>query len=473
MRTNDRHEELAEGAEPPPPGVGVASAVRWVVLGAVCLVAAVSVAWGVGLLDGRGGGRDEGHAAERRDLWTCPMHPQIVRDRPGTCPICNMSLVRRQVTVPDAAAEPSPAVPGLAPLTLDPDRLRLAGVRTVAATHQTLSDPVRAVATVAADETRVVRVQTRFSGWIEELKADQTGQRVRKGDVLAGIFSRELFTAQEELLQAAEWARTGGDEAARKLHMQARRRLELLGVASEEIDAIEARGAAIRALPIRSPISGFITGKSVLRGTYVDPGTELFEIADLSRVWTWADVYERDLASVAVGQTARLTVRALPGKVFEGRVAFVEPAVDPRTRTLRARVELPNPGFVLKPGLYGELVIETPPRHGVAVPREALVDTGERQYVFVAVLSGQDGTTFEPRPVVAGAGNDDRVLVLTGVEAGELVVTRGNFLLDSESRLRATSRAGSALHRGHTSGDGGQSPPPTGGADHSTHGGTP
>lgn len=426
-----------EGEEAPPPGVHTASIVRWLLVAGVVLLAAGSVVAGSGLL--RGGDEHALHDGGERPLYQCPMHPSIVSDRPGQCPICNMSLqrVEREPEVEDAAN--ASEVPGLATVTFTEDKIQKSGVRTARVERRTLTDPVRTIAAVSADETRLAKVQTRFSGWIERLRVNETGQKVAAGEVLAEVFSRELFTAQQEYLSAIAWAKDGAQTTG-SLRAQARERLELLGVAATEIESIERSGQPIRALPIRSPMTGYVTFKGAVEGVFVDPGTELFEIADLSRVWAWAEVYERDVSRVHVGQKATLRVAAVPDRTFTGTVTFLQPLVDPRTRTVRARVELSNAGLALKPGMYADVEIAASQREGLVVPRDALVDTGDHQYVFVEV----EPMRFQPRAVRVGSRGES-VLVLEGLVEGETVVTSGNFLVDSESRRRAT--AGSANHR--------------------------
>lgn len=441
------HDDLHEGEEPPPPGVHAAGIVRWVIIGTVVAIALFSLLFLTGALSGLGrmagmggggGGAPAGGEADGVDVYQCPMHPAIVSDQPGDCPICSMSLVKveKRINEPqDTMTAGTSQVPGLATVDLTAEKLQRSGVVTATAARRSVSDPVRTVATVTADESKLAKVQTRFSGWVETLQVAETGQKVKKGEVLASIFSRELFTAQQEFLNAAGWARGGADEVAGGLKEQARQRLELLGIAPADIAAIEKAGKPLRALPVRAPVAGYVTYKGATEGIFVDPGTELFEIADLSVVWAWADVYERNLARVAVGQRAVLTVAALPGKDFEGKVTFLQPVVDPKSRTLRARVELPNPGLQLRPGMYGSVEIFPPAREGIVIPREALVDTGERQYVFTRVGEGR----FQPRQVTVGGGAGEEIVVLDGLAPGDEVVTSGNFLVDSESRLRSVA----------------------------------
>lgn len=436
--TTDRVTLHDEGEEPPPPGTKAAAAVRWVLIGLAILAAVWSVGSYVASRASSPGSGDPG-AQGSGEIYRCPMHPAIVSDRPGDCPICNMTLQKVDRSESDTMTAGTSQVPGLTTVVLTEDKVQKAGVSTALVERQTISDPVRTVASIAADETRLAKVQTRFSGWIETLRVNQTGQKVSKGDVLAEIFSRELFTAQQEFLNAARWSDEGGSDVSGSLRKQARQRLELLGIAPAEIDAIEKKGEPIRALPIRSPVSGHVTFKGAVAGVFVEPGAELFEIADLTRVWAWAEIYERDLARVAQGQKATLSVAALPEQRFEGKVTFLQPTLDPRTRTVRARIELANPKLALRPGMYANVEIAASSREGLVVPRDALVDTGERQYVFVEI----EARRYQPRAVRAGARSGERLLILDGLSEGERVVTGGNFLVDSESRLRASAASAS------------------------------
>jgi Cu(I)/Ag(I) efflux system membrane fusion protein len=311
------------------------------------------------------------------------------------------------------------------------------GLRTAAVTRARLAPRLRTVGFVSADERRVALVTARVTGWVEKLAVGQTGERVEKGQVLATLYSPELVTAQQVYLNATRWSDKGAAPGAggttSSLESDARKRIELLGVDKAELAELAKRGQPITSLPLRAPVAGWVAKKTALPGLYLQPGTELFQIADLSTVWVIADVYERDMARVKVGQAARFEPGALPGERFEGRVDLVYPAVSPESRTLQARVALRNPGLKLRPGMFGDVSIALTESDALTAPEEALVDTGELQYVFVA----QGGGRLEPRAVRAGARADGRVQLLEGVAEGERVVTTANFLVDSESRLRA------------------------------------
>jgi membrane fusion protein, copper/silver efflux system len=428
----------------PPRGVRTMAVIRWALVALMAAAAFAAFNHRFGWIGGSGES-----AASAGTIYYCPMHPSVQQDHPGECPICSMTLVPKPVDNDPNAHEAAKAtmeagnrdaspVPGLAPVSLSQDRVQLMGLRTARVTREPLAAEVRTVGSVVASEKGLAVIQTRFAGWIEELHVEETGQTVRKGQVLASIYSPDLLTAQEEYLNALKWrdgSQTGehASDLSANLHEDARRRLELLGISKPEIASIERTGKPMRAVAVRSPLSGTVTERGVVRGSYVQPGAPLFQLADLSRVWVLADVYEHEVARVKVGQAAALALAAYPGETFAGKVGFVYPSLDPATRTLRVRLELANPEGRLKPGLYGEVTIQTDRAEALVVPADAVVDTGSVQYVFVALPGGR----FEPRRVTLAGRAGGKVQVLGGVAEGETVVTTANFLLDSESHLQA------------------------------------
>lgn len=417
-----------EGEEGPPPGVRTMAIVRWVILAGVVLAAIYTLA--LAFLPSRSGataasGEYAGH--EHATKYYCPMHPQIVSDQPGQCPICSMTLVvmKEGGSVP-APASNAPVVPGLAPVDAPPDRVQAIGIRVETAQRSPLAPSLRAVARIAADESRLARIHVRFGGYVEKLFVAEQGAPVRKGQPLAAIYSDEIFRIEQELLQAKDW----GDGLADR----ARQRLRVLGIAPEEIAAMVKRGKPDEVVTIRSPVEGYVVALSVVQGDRVDPDRELFEVADLSRVWAVADVYERDLGRVKQGLAAVLTLDAYPGKRFDGRIEYVYPRLDSETRTLPVRVAFANAQGALKPGLFGTVEIRLSAKDGVTVPAEAVIDTGDRRYVFVETAPGH----FDPRVVTMGERTGERAEILDGIAEGERVASSGNFFIDSESRLKAS-----------------------------------
>lgn len=383
-------------------------------------------------------------AGARQPLyWVDPMHPWYKSSRPGTAPDCGMKLV--PVYPGDEAKYASDA--GLPPGTLEiaPEKRQLMGIEYGAARYETVAGSIRAAARVAMDETRVAKVQTRLEGWIEQVFADATGKPVRKGDPLFTLYSPEALATQQEYLLAVKAHHTMAGGAmpemlgsSENLVAAARKRLELWDVGEEEIERMIRTGEPLRTLTVRSPISGFVIERNAYSKQRVGPETVLYTLADLSTVWVVADVYEYEAAGVRPGQPATFTAAGMPGRVFRGRVATVLPQVDPATRTIKVRIQLANPAGELKPDLYGEAELSAPAVRRLVVPQSAVLDSGDRQTVFV----DSGGGRFEPRQVKAGARAADTVEILAGLKAGERIVTSGNFLLDSESQLQSAAGGG-------------------------------
>ena len=353
--------------------------------------------------------------------------------------------------VPVYADEVGPAgssIPGMAPVTMDTLRRRLAGIQTARATRAPLARRVRTVGIVRPDESLLLHVHTKVAGYIEKLYVNVTGQFVRHGEPAFELYSPELLASQEEFLRARQAAqqfsestlpevRRGGED----LLQAARRRLQLYDVPETFIAELERTGTPRRTVTIRVHGSGYVMAKMVVEGQQVEPGAELFTIADLSRVWVEADFYEFESRLVRAGQTAVVSLPYDPTTRLTGKVSYVYPFVDPRSRTLKVRFEFPNPGLQLKPDMFVDvtLQVESPP--AVVVPESAVLDTGVRQVAFVETAPGR----FEPREVRVGLRSDGQAEILSGLREGEQVVVRANFLLDSESRLRGAFAGGSEV----------------------------
>ncbi len=482
MSEHEGH-ELPEGQEPPPPGHKLMAIVRWLLVSAMAGVAVVSIAHGYDL-------HPKAATSANAQVFYCPMHPSVVQDHPGECPICGMDLVKRDKATtsssqsasasvnphaghrhvptdpyvcpmdPDETGltsdarcpvckmrlEPRPAdagappktsaapvstvVPGLTPIELSLDRVQLIGMKVAKATKESLVPELRTVGYVTAPESGLVKVTTRYGGFIEQVVVGETGRKVKRGELLAVVYSPAVYLAEQEYLTAKN---LGAGGVGVDLTFDARKRLELLGIGAAEIASLEKSGKPHRALGVVSPASGWVVQKNAIQGLSFQAGADLFTIADLSKVWVLADVYEGELPRVILGQKAVATLASMPDKPLTGEVKLVYPSVDPVTRTAKVRLEFKNDSMDLKPGMYANVSMALPPSSGVVIPREALVDTGDVQYVFVDKGSGK----FEPRRVTLGIKAGEKVEVRSGVAEGEIVVTTGNFLLDSESRLRA------------------------------------
>jgi Cu(I)/Ag(I) efflux system membrane fusion protein len=379
------------------------------------------------------------------------MHPSYTSDKPGECPICGMTLERVERSAAGAPpVDHTSDVPGLAAVAIEPERIQLIGVRTAIVQRSTIGDRIDLVGFVVPDESRLSRIQLRVAGWIQHLDVDRTGERVAAGAPLLSIYSPELYQSEQEFLielgardTMSAMTHDAGASAA------ARRRLRLLGVPDDEIARLERERAASTRLTLTSPVAGTVLERGVVEGQYVGPDTPLFSIADLSRVWVLADVYEMDFTRVAAGDPARFTADALPGQSFEGRIGFVYPTVSSETRTVKARMELDNPGDRLRPGMYGRVAVTTRGAPALVAPEEAVVNAGENAYAFIAHAGGH----FEPRLVTVGAREGDRVQILSGLAAGDTVVSSASFLIDSESRLKAAIQGmGGAPMPGHQHG---------------------
>jgi membrane fusion protein, copper/silver efflux system len=370
-----------------------------------------------------------------------------------------------------AAAARNPTPPGTGPgthpraaVTIEAGRADALGIRFERARKEVVSRPIRAVATVVPDESRVSHIHTRVAGWIEKLHVTTTGARVRAGAPLAEIFSQELLSSQNEHLAAL---RTAG--AAGGLVVEAgRSRLRVLGMSAAEIDGLEQRGRPRPTVTVTSPRAGVLLHRGVAVGTAVDPSTEIATIADLDRVWVLAEIPEPDIQVVELGTPARIELPSSGRSPFEARVSFLSPTLSERTRTLRARFEVDNRDGRLRPGLYGTAELHTGSREALTVPRDAVVDTGLAQHVFVAARSPDKADRLSPRPVRPGVSLGDRIEIRSGLAEGEPVVASGVFLIDSESRLRA-SGGGTGHAHGQGASQGTEAPPAPPADQHEGH----
>lgn len=334
------------------------------------------------------------------------------------------------IAAPRDAGGVAPAHPRAA-VAIEPGQLDAIGVRIEQVRRETISEPIRTIATVVPDESRVSHVHTRVSGWIERLDVNTTGARVRAGQPLAGIFSQELLASQTEYLAARRGAQAGPPSA---VVAGSRARLKVLGMTDGEIRAIEETGEPRRLVTVTAPRAGVVLHRGISVGTAVDPSTEIMTVVDLARIWVLAELPEGDIPSVRVGTPAQLEFPASGLPPFEARVEFLSPTLSERSRTLRVRLAVANPGGSLRPGIYGSATFGVEPRSVLTVPRDAIVDTGGAQHVFVVAGEGR----FVPRPVKLGTRLDLRVEIREGLVEGDPIVASGVFLIDSESRLRAS-----------------------------------
>lgn len=412
--------------------------------------------------------------------YYCPMHPSVIRGEPGNCPICGMPLVKRakgeKMELPEGV---------LGRVQLTPYRMQLAGVATSEVLPRPIGGSIRTVGTIDVDERRTAHISARIGGRIEALHVDFTGEQVKKGAPLVDIYSPELVSTQKEYLlalEALEKAKASGAASAiataQDLFDAAHRRLRLWGINDAQLAEIEGSGAPNPRQTILAPMAGIVTQKNVLAGQTVMEGDDLYTIADLSEVWMNAAVYEADIPKVRVGQSVIVRAAAAPGRAFQGTVGFIAPTMDASTRTARVRVDITNPDFVLKPGMYVDAEIATPAQAGgagtsskparayytctmdpqivsdepgdcpicgmhlvrvtpkadgvaLSVPESAVIDTGTRKVVYLEREPG----TFDAIQVELGAPDGGFYPVLAGLSEGDRVVTQGAFLVDAENRL--------------------------------------
>lgn len=373
---------------------------------------------------------------ERKVLyWYDPMHPAYKSDKPGTAPDCGMTLV------PKYAEDESMAKMPVGTVAISAEKQTLAGVRTTIVERKSLIRNIRTTAQIVADETKIAHVHVKVAGYIEQVYIDYVGKLVKKGEPLFTLYSPDLVSTEEEYLIARRGDATLGSapfqevsQGAQSLLKSTRQRLKLWDISDEQIKQIDETGKVSKDLTFYSPITGFVTDRKAFPQTSVTPDTELYTVADLSTVWANADIYEYEVPFVHLGQRVSLALSYYPGKIYSGRISYIYPTVDSQSRTVKVRIEIPNPGFALKPQMFADAQLQVDYGTQILVPQEAVLDSGTEQQVFVV----HPGGMFEPRKIKLGPVVEGNVAVLSGLRPGETVVTSGNFLIDSESRLKSS-----------------------------------
>lgn len=358
------------------------------------------------------------------------------RDRPGSTAAQGPD---DGMTPAEMAQMSGPAAPGSGDIDIAPERLQSVGVRFEKAARRPMIRELRTVGRVAIDERRLARVNVKIEGWIEQLYVNTTGEQVTRGEPLFSLYSPELVATEQEYLLALRSAQTLGNsavpevaEGARSLLAATRRRLELWNIADRHIRELEQSGKVQRTLPIHAPLDGTVIEKMAVAGMRVMPGEDLYVIADLSRVWVLADIYEYELPLVRVGQQANITVSYDPAASMTGHLTFIYPTLQSETRTARARFEFENPGGRLKPEMYVNVALSVPLGERLMVPKDAVLESGARSVIFLR----QDGGRLAWREVKTGIRAGDQIEILEGLAEGEEIITSANFLIDSESQVK-------------------------------------
>ena len=423
------------------------------------VVIILAAAAGGGLLYKNGWFKDDGGGHSKLEhkvqLWTCAMHPFIIKDKPGTCPICAMELIKKI----DGAADGGVQTPEqkqqadmLGHVSLSPTQRVMANVATVAAKPAALNKEINAVGIVQYDQSRQAKVTAWIAGRIDKLNVTAVGAYVSKDKPVAEVYSPDLLATQQEYLLAVKSREQLKNSPIPSISQNgdglvasSKQRLMLFGVKESQIAELEKAGKPNIRLPIYTPQSGIVIEKMVQQGQYVNTGDPLFNIADLSTVWVELEVYENEFPNIHIGQQVEIRSQSFPGKPFTGRIAFIYPFLDPKTRTVKARVEMPNPGMKLKPDMFVNAIIKVPLGSAIVVPVTAVIDTGQRQVVWVETSTGM----FEPRDVQVGQTSNDKIQILSGLKTGDKVAVSGGYLIDSESQLKG---GGPVDHSQHTGG---------------------
>ncbi len=447
----------------------------------VFIILSISLALFLGSCGSANSDSTHEHTQDEAGLYTCGMHPEVILEGPGQCPICGMNLTplnvggskaeaatqgsqtsgERKILYWQAPMNPTEIydAPGksnmgmdLVPVyddqtssgsqvSIDPGTIQNMGVRTATVQRRDFSREIRALGKVDYNEENIYEVSSKISGWIEKLHVDYTGKPVRKGQALLELYSPDLVTTQQEYLLALKNKEliSNSDfasirEGAESLLASTRQRLSYWDIPESEINRLETEREVSKTITFESPGNGIVIHKNAVEGKFIKEGTSLYRIADLSTVWVFASLYDNEVPWVRVGQTAEMELSYAPGKVLKGQVAYIYPYLNEKARDVKVRLEFPNPNLMLKPGMYANVRIKTQAIPDVIViPAEAVIRSGERNLVFMALGNGR----FEPRQIRIGEeGDSGEVLVLAGLQAGEEIVTSAQFLLDSESRLQ-------------------------------------
>lgn len=361
-----------------------------------------------------------------KEYWTCSMHPQVHKDGPGACPICGMDLIKKSA---DDVTEDSAKSNIQAMITLTSDKQVLANVSTIKVRNERMIKKLSTYSYLDFAEENRKTISAKFNGRIEKLFVDKTGDYIKKGQALFEIYSPDLVQAQNDFLIALQ----NSNNQNKVLLEASRKKLELLGLTSQQIEDIKGEGNIKLTITYYSPVSGTVIEKKVQEGMYVNEGSTIYDIAELSTLWNISEVNEMDLSNVKIGSQVKLKLNAYPGEEFTGKVIFIYPVINPQTRTIKIRSEFSSYGGKLKPQMYGETTFSSDQGMGLLVPSDAIIFSGNSSVVWIKTSDG----TFEARNITVGQKYGDKYQILSGLNEGEEVAASGGFLIDSESQLKS------------------------------------
>ncbi len=370
-------------------------------------------------------GCSKDEATNDKVYWTCTMHPQVHKDGPGACPICGMDLIKKVV---EDTSEVSAETDMEGMITLSRDKQVLANVSTIKVQNENLKKELTAYSYLDFAEQNRKTIPAKFNGRIEKLFVDKTGDYIKKGQSLFEIYSPDLVQAQNEYLIALSNTRAENIS----LVEASKKKLELFGLTTNQIQDLENSGKINLTLTYHSPVSGTVIEKKVQEGMYVSEGTAIYEVAELSTLWNIAEVFETDLSILKVGSKVKLKLKAYPGEEFIGKVTFIYPVVNSQTRTVKVRSEFSSLNNKLKPQMYGEIIFSAEGGTGLLIPADAVIFSGNRNVVWVRTSDGM----FEARNVELGQKFGDKYQILSGINDGDEIAATGGFLIDSESQLK-------------------------------------
>ncbi|MCB1158165.1 MAG: efflux RND transporter periplasmic adaptor subunit [Leptospiraceae bacterium] len=376
-----------------------------------------------------------------KELYTCPMHPEVIRDKKGTCPICKMDLVplkKQEMNLEDTKPDSKDKII----IHLEPATIQKVGVVTELVKKKTIEREIRTVAHIDFDESAETIINSRVNGWVEKLYVKFTGQTVRKGQALIGIYSPELVSTQEEYLKLYKSYNSASDEGTKKelskLLESSKRRLLNWNISKGQILELEKKQEVQRLMNLYSPYSGVVVEKKVIEGAKIMEGMDLFKLANLETVWAFVHIPEKDIPFIKENMPAKILLPQLPTEEFQGKVSFIFPYIEMKSRDLKVRVSIPNRDFKVKPGMYATIVLEQKLEgEHIVIPSSAVIRTGIRELIFVYHGKGK----FEAREIKTGVPDGiDRVQVLKGLKEQEAIAVSGQFLLDSETKLQEAVR---------------------------------